>query len=677
MSSRGKLTVKTDECDSILPLHSVVDAETTSPSEVMNRAATSTSSSKSSCDDHNAATQTSAVDTKLISLEEERQTIILWLLAQVTALNDTTPKTFYAYVLDLHQQGIIEFKSMITSGLIPDPVATMMSFMKPGYLPCDVNTSSSSMVLYNTGPSSQEIPMANNLRPSSKASTTFQDIKTLSVKDNPIILSRYSRDFIQRKLIASGGFGQVFQATNKFDNCDYAIKRVVFSSTNSDTKQIDMVIREIKCLAQLGHENVIRYYTSWLESSWTTGMMSCNGGEFDAYNNDDHNHTNTAPTNRLLKDFNSQYLSIDEVSTESEYQREQINHSLNKSSPNAWTNSNAWNEYSSHNSNSIDTDGYSSFDSEDDDCSEWTINQSSSGHDISYRNNRPVPKKTSPPSVKYQICMYIQMELCKPTTLADWMRQRNRSKVPMSSTEEYKHYTMARDIFCQIARALSHIHSRGIIHRDLKPANIFQTVEGRFKIGDFGLSRLLKTANGGLNFASGDIDSTYALTYNDSCDWQDPLTSGVGTGSYAAPEQLKTQYYGTESDIFSLGLILVELFSHFGSAHERAIIFQNCRDGKLPNWMVGKHALLDDVGKLILACTALDKRKRPTASEIVECHLFSDAEIGNYEMKQLENDLTQSKALIEEQNRLLAEKDATISRLREELMILKKSDVES
>ena len=37
---------------------------------------------------------------------------------------------------------------------------------------------------------------------------------------------------------------------------------------------------------------------------------------------------------------------------------------------------------------------------------------------------------------------------------------------------------------------------------------------------------------------------------NNGCDYQDPLTSGIGTGSYASPEQMETKNYGPEADIF-------------------------------------------------------------------------------------------------------------------------------
>ena len=75
-------------------------------------------------------------------------------------------------------------------------------------------------------------------------------------------------------MLAFGSFGQVFRATNKLDGVDYAMKRVAFSAQGYDTKQVELVIREVQCLAQVGHENVVRYYTSWLEPSWMTGSAS-------------------------------------------------------------------------------------------------------------------------------------------------------------------------------------------------------------------------------------------------------------------------------------------------------------------------------------------------------------------------------------------------------------------
>ena len=99
-------------------------------------------------------------------------------------------------------------------------------------------------------------------------------------------------------------------------------------------------------------------------------------------------------------------------------------------------------------------------------------------------------------------------------------------------------------------------------------------------IGDFGLSKRMRDAN------RVDIDpQTNAiilpLGLND-----DNHTAGVGTASYASPEQITSKTYGTAADIFSLGLITLELFSNFTSEHERAKAFHDCRHNReVAPWM--------------------------------------------------------------------------------------------
>ena len=53
------------------------------------------------------------------------------------------------------------------------------------------------------------------------------------------------------------------------------------------------------------------------------------------------------------------------------------------------------------------------------------------------------------------------------------------------------------DVFYQMTSALRYIHDRNVLHRDLKTANIFLTKEGMVKIGDFGISKMLTTRQGG------------------------------------------------------------------------------------------------------------------------------------------------------------------------------------
>src|SRR5262249_50317371 len=104
----------------------------------------------------------------------------------------------------------------------------------------------------------------------------------------------------------------------------------------------------------------------------------------------------------------------------------------------------------------------------------------------------------------------------------------------------------AVDVAMQIAHGLAAAHDAGIVHRDLKPENVFVTRDGRVKILDFGLAKLLPS------LAPGASQATARQT--------DPGTV-LGTAGYMSPEQLRGEPVDPRSDIFSLGAILYELFS--------------------------------------------------------------------------------------------------------------------
>ncbi|XP_053406912.1 eukaryotic translation initiation factor 2-alpha kinase-like isoform X2 [Mercenaria mercenaria] len=75
--------------------------------------------------------------------------------------------------------------------------------------------------------------------------------------------SRYASDFDHIEVLGKGGFGVVFEATNKVDECHYAIKRIALP--NSDGAK-EKVMREVKALAKLDHVGIVRFYHAWIES---------------------------------------------------------------------------------------------------------------------------------------------------------------------------------------------------------------------------------------------------------------------------------------------------------------------------------------------------------------------------------------------------------------------------
>jgi eukaryotic-like serine/threonine-protein kinase len=85
-----------------------------------------------------------------------------------------------------------------------------------------------------------------------------------------------------------------------------------------------------------------------------------------------------------------------------------------------------------------------------------------------------------------------------------------------------------------LASALTHVHEQGIVHRDVKPSNILLGPDGRAKLGDFGIARLLDS-------------STFTIA-----------GTTLGTAAYMAPEQLEDHEVGPSADIWSLGMVLLE-----------------------------------------------------------------------------------------------------------------------
>ncbi|MFM9961235.1 MAG: serine/threonine-protein kinase [Planctomycetaceae bacterium] len=114
-----------------------------------------------------------------------------------------------------------------------------------------------------------------------------------------------------------------------------------------------------------------------------------------------------------------------------------------------------------------------------------------------------------------------------------------------------------------ICEALQFAHDRGIVHRDIKPENLLLDKEGRVKIADFGIARMLRAESSHARQSVGDVDhgSAHALA---SVTTEAELTqeSVLGTPSYMAPEQReRPSAVDHRADIFSLGVVLYEMLT--------------------------------------------------------------------------------------------------------------------
>ena len=129
---------------------------------------------------------------------------------------------------------------------------------------------------------------------------------------------------------------------------------------------------------------------------------------------------------------------------------------------------------------------------------------------------------------------FIVTELLEGETLR---QQMNGRPLPPRKAIEYA---------IQIASGLAAGHDRGVVHRDIKPDNLFITKDGRVKILDFGLAKMIDSSG----------DATITL---DGV----PLAPVLGTAVYMSPEQARGLRTDHRSDIFSFGVVLYEMLTGY------------------------------------------------------------------------------------------------------------------
>ncbi|OQR96496.1 eukaryotic translation initiation factor 2-alpha kinase [Thraustotheca clavata] len=267
---------------------------------------------------------------------------------------------------------------------------------------------------------------------------------------------------------------------------------------------------------------------------------------------------------------------------------------------------------------SIASEDYVSFDGS---CNSCGI-EFESADEIASENSLPTASPfavvASSMDTSPSINLYIQMELCKQTesisNLASWLRSTGEDRVKTRAG-----HAMAMQLFTDVVRGVKHIHSYGVIHRDIKPDNIFLQ-NGVAKIGDFGLSKHMhETEDGPLEFSPSPSPTAPSSSSPDAANH----TTALGTFLYASPEQVgrgesslpKASFYSEKSDIFALGVMLLELCSSFSTIMERVQVLTAVRHGVVP---AQAQVAFPTEMSLVTKMTALDPKDRPSADDIFQ-----------------------------------------------------------
>lgn len=142
-------------------------------------------------------------------------------------------------------------------------------------------------------------------------------------------------------------------------------------------------------------------------------------------------------------------------------------------------------------------------------------------------------------------------------------------------------------ILKQVMAGLAEAHAQGVVHRDLKPENILIARDGSVKVMDFGLAR------------SADAQITQTSSF-------------IGTPAYMSPEQAEGKPTDTRTDLYSLGLIMYEMFTGEPAFHAdtpAGLVYQHVHKKAKPARSVDPH-LPVSLAQAIEKCLEKDPKRR-------------------------------------------------------------------
>ncbi|XP_030166936.1 eukaryotic translation initiation factor 2-alpha kinase 3 [Lynx canadensis] len=555
--------------------------------------------------------------------------------------------------------------------------------------------------LFHPHPHRQRKESETQCQTESKYDSVSGDAKDSSWNDikNSGYISRYLTDFEPVQCLGRGGFGVVFEARNKVDDCNYAIKRIRLPNRELAREK---VMREVKALAKLDHPGIVRYFNAWLEAppekwqekmdeiwlkdestDWPLSSPSPVDGpsvkicRMDPFSTKEHIEI-IAPSSQRSS-FSVGISCGQTSSSESQFSPLELpgtNHGDTSESVDA-----AYNLQDSCLTECDVEDGTmdgneeghsfelcpseaslygrsrertsSSIVFEDSGCDNASRKEEHKTDRLHIGNhcaNKLTPFKHS--SSKSSSEPTFSISPPRPTTLSLDLTKNTAEKLQPSSPKVYLYIQMQ---LCRKENLKDWMNSRCTIEERERSMclhiflQIAEAVEFLHSKGlmhrdlkpsniFFTVDDVVKVGDFGLVTAMDqDEEEQMVLTPMPACARH---TGQVGTKLYMSPEQIHGSNYSHKVDIFSLGLILFELLYPFSTQMERVRILTDVRNLKFPPLFTQKYPREYVMVQDMLSPSPME---RPEATNIIENAVFEDLEfLGKTVLRQRSRSMSSS-----------------------------------